>query len=64
MVNVTLDPATSFTQGVSPYDPYTYAAGGSTIGTINVLSSVPEPSSALVVGICVAAGGLIWLWKR
>ncbi len=64
-VNVTLDPATSFTQGVPPYGTYIYApAGGSTIGTINTVPSVPEPSSALVVGVCVAAGGLIWLWKR
>ncbi len=65
-VSVTLDPATSFTQGVPPYGPYTYApTGGSTIGTINtVVSSVPEPSSALLLGVCVAAGGLIWLWKR
>ncbi len=65
-VSVTLDPGTSFTQGVPPYGPYTYApTGGSTIGTINtVVSSVPEPSSALLLGVCVAAGGLIWLWKR
>jgi hypothetical protein len=64
-VNVTLDPATSFTQGVSPFGFYTYApTAGSTIGTINVVSSVPEPSSALVVAVYVAAGGLVWLGKR
>ena len=65
-VNVTLDPATSFTQGVSPFGSYTYAPpGGSTIGTINTMvSSVPEPSSALAVAVCVAAGGLVWLGKR
>ncbi len=65
-VNVTLDPATSFTQGVSPFDPYPYApTGGSTIGTINVVASaVPEPSSALLLCVSVAAGGLVWLGKR
>jgi hypothetical protein len=65
-VNVTLDPATSFTQGVPPYNPYTYApTGGSTIGTINVVASaIPEPSSALLLCVSVAAGGLVWLGKR
>ncbi len=67
IVNVTLDPATSFTQGVPPFGSYTYApAGGSTIGTINIVASsvVPEPSSALLLCVCVAAGGLVWLGKR
>ena len=65
-VNVTLDAATSFTQGVPPYNPYTYSpTGGSTIGTINVVASaIPEPSSALLLCVSVAAGGLVWLGKR
>ncbi len=59
-VNITLDGATSFTNGLT-FDQYDYTtpSGGSTIGTINVgvsgnLNAVPEPSTLVI--IMLAAG--------
>lgn len=61
-VNITLDVATSFTQGVSPFGAYSYTPpGGSTVATVRV---VPEPSSMLLGTVYAATGGSIWLRKR
>jgi hypothetical protein len=58
-VIVTLDAATSFTQGVPPYATYEYTpAGGSSLGTINV-AGVPEPSTLVSGLLALAVGPLI-----
>jgi PEP-CTERM motif len=63
MVNVTLDGATSVTNGLDPFAPYDYTPlGGSTISTINIqlgAAAVPEPATMALWGSGALGMGLV-----
>lgn len=72
MVNVTLDGATSFTNGLT-FDPYDYTPlGGSTISAINVIAAgdpnfVPEPSTlvlAVILSMTAVGSGMLRQRRR